>query len=142
MAVVVGRSLRPEGQAALRVAVAEAKGRGVPLYVVQVVTDTLSENPGQVRDLTDRSKADHKELDEVVEGIRSEGVEATAEFASGSEAPADVILRVAKQRHASLIVIGMRKRTAVGKMLLGSVAQDVLLGAECNVLAVKASSAD
>lgn len=140
MAVVVGRSLRPEGQAALRVAVAEAKGRGVPLYVVQAITDTVSENPGQVREFTDRLKSDHEELDAVVEGIRSEGVEVTAEFARGAEAPADVILRVAKQRGATLIVIGMRKRSAVGKMLLGSVAQDVLLGAECNVLAVKASA--
>jgi nucleotide-binding universal stress UspA family protein len=140
MSIVVGLSPRPEGQAALRAAVAEAKERGLPLHVVRVVTDSLSENPGQVKESTERSKAEHHDLDEVVAAIRAEGVDATSELAPGSEAPADAILRAAKQRGATLIVIGMRRRTAVGKMLLGSVAQDVLLGAECNVLAVKATN--
>ena len=39
---------------------------------------------------------------------------------------------------AELIVIGMRHRTAVGKFLMGSTAQRILLDAPCPVLAVKA----
>jgi nucleotide-binding universal stress UspA family protein len=35
------------------------------------------------------------------------------------------------------VVIGMRRRTPVGKLLMGSVAQRILLGAECAALAVK-----
>ncbi|MET1038318.1 MAG: universal stress protein, partial [Aeromicrobium sp.] len=38
---------------------------------------------------------------------------------------------------ASLIVVGIRPRTPVGKLLLGSVAQRLILDAECPVLAVK-----
>ena len=40
-----------------------------------------------------------------------------------------------------LIVIGLRHRTAVGKLLMGSVAQRILLDARCPVLAVKAERA-
>jgi nucleotide-binding universal stress UspA family protein len=47
------------------------------------------------------------------------------------------VLSVAEEVSADLVVIGMRRRTPVGKLLMGSVAQRILLGAECAVLAVK-----
>ena len=51
---------------------------------------------------------------------------------------ADEILAVAKDIGADAIVIGIRHRSPVGKLLLGSNAQRVLLDASCPVLAVKA----
>lgn len=49
--------------------------------------------------------------------------------------PARALIEAAAD--AQLLVIGMRARSPVGKAMLGSVAQDVLLGASCPVLAVK-----
>jgi nucleotide-binding universal stress UspA family protein len=58
-----------------------------------------------------------------------------------SKDAADQILRLADELNAELIVIGLRRRTPVGKLILGSQAQTILLEAECPVLAVKSPHA-
>ncbi|MGW3606483.1 universal stress protein [Micromonospora sp. NPDC005161] len=53
---------------------------------------------------------------------------------------ADELVDVAEETAADLIVIGLRRRSAMGKFLLGSSAQRILLDANCPVLAVKAAA--
>ncbi len=50
---------------------------------------------------------------------------------------AEAVLTVAAEVDATLVVLGIRRRSPVGKLLMGSVAQRVILDAECPVLAVK-----
>ncbi|MFG2053143.1 universal stress protein [Micromonospora sp. NPDC048930] len=50
---------------------------------------------------------------------------------------AEEVVRVADQVDASVIVIGLRRRSPVGKLFLGSAAQRILLDADRPVLAVK-----
>ena len=52
--------------------------------------------------------------------------------------PADAVIQVAQQVDATLICLGLRHRSPVGKLLLGSTAQRILLDATCSVLSVKA----
>jgi nucleotide-binding universal stress UspA family protein len=52
---------------------------------------------------------------------------------------AEEILKVVRDTDAQLVVIGIRHRTPVGKMTIGSVTQQVFLDAPCPVLAVKPS---
>ena len=52
--------------------------------------------------------------------------------------PAEDLLSIAEASEAELIVIGLRRRSPVGKLILGSNAQRILLDAHCPVLAVKA----
>jgi len=52
--------------------------------------------------------------------------------------PAEDLIAVAGELDADFIVIGLRRRTPVGKLIMGSNAQRILLEAPCPVLAVKA----
>ena len=50
---------------------------------------------------------------------------------------ADQVIAAAEDADAEMVVIGVRHRSAVGKLLMGSVAQRVILEATCPVLSVK-----
>jgi nucleotide-binding universal stress UspA family protein len=81
-----------------------------------------------------------------LEGVRGRLVEAgvnveVRQLVRGKE-PAEDLIEAAESSHAELIVIGLRRRTPVGKLILGSNAQRILLDATCPVLAVKATSQD
>ncbi len=56
--------------------------------------------------------------------------------------PASAILHLAEQRHAGLIVLGVRGRSAVDLAVFGSTAQQVVRRAPCPVLAVHPEPAD
>ena len=60
------------------------------------------------------------------------------QFVRGNSAVTEVEMLVT-ERQVSLVVIGLRVRSRVGKLLLGSVAQDTLLSVPCPVLTVKAA---
>jgi nucleotide-binding universal stress UspA family protein len=126
--LVVAYAPRPDGRAALRRAIEEARLRGLRLVVV---------NASRGDALVDPGFAGPDDVAEVRAWLDSTGV--TYEFRqlpSGAE-PADQVVDAAGELDAELIVIGMRRRSPVGKLLLGSTAQRVLLDAACPVLAVK-----
>jgi universal stress protein A len=51
--------------------------------------------------------------------------------------PVDIILQVARDRPADLVVIGSHGRSGLGRVLLGSVAESVVRQAPCPVLVVR-----
>jgi nucleotide-binding universal stress UspA family protein len=51
--------------------------------------------------------------------------------------PVDMIVRAAEETHSDLVVMGTHGRTALARLLLGSVAEAVLRKAPCPVLTVK-----
>lgn len=57
------------------------------------------------------------------------------------ELASDEILRAAAELVAELIMLGSQGRTALGRLLMGSVAQEVLRGVTCPTLIVKPSRA-
>ncbi len=131
MSIVVGYVATKEGRAALRAASAEARLRNSRLVVI-------NSNRGG-KDL-DREEATRYEAE--LEGVRKTlddaGVEHEVRQLVRGVEPAEDLIKVAEETSADLIVIGLRRRTPVGKLILGSNAQRILLDAPCAVLAVKA----
>lgn len=122
----------PEGDAALFAARDEALRRETSVVVVNVIRVA---EPGE-------SELSEEQLVDAAQARLTEaGVDSEVRQLPAGVGAADEILAVAKETGSELLVIGLRRRTAVGKLLLGSTAQKVLLEAECPVLAVKAPSA-
>jgi nucleotide-binding universal stress UspA family protein len=128
--IVVGFVPTKEGRAALARAVEEAKSRQAPLVVIN------SHRGG--RDFDDDSvKAAEAELQRAQDELTGAGLTVDVRQLVRGNEPAEDLISVANETDADLIVIGLRRRTPVGKLILGSNAQRILLDAPCAVLAVK-----
>jgi nucleotide-binding universal stress UspA family protein len=129
--VVVGWIKSPEGQAAIDAAVEETRRRQGRLVVVHSAKGGGDEDPNTVVELRDA-------LADLEQRLGADGLEVTVRDYVRGKDPADDLIDVAEKEDAALIVIGLRRRSPVGKLLLGSNAQEILLRADCPVLAVKA----
>ncbi len=129
--VVVGYVAKPEGEAALTRAIAESKLRDIKLVVVN------SHRGGQDFD-ADASKRAEADMNAVRSRLDKEGVKYDLRQLVRGFEPAEDLISIAEANAAELIVIGLRRRSPVGKLILGSNAQRILLDARCAVLAVKA----
>ena len=118
--IVVGYSATPEGAAALQRAITEAALRNCSLVVVHTCPPS--------------------EIEPLKSTLAASGLAHQIREAANSLEPAEDVLSAADDTKADFIVIGLRRRSPVGKLLLGSNAQRVLLDASCPVLAVKAES--
>ncbi|MFC3686972.1 universal stress protein [Aquipuribacter hungaricus] len=129
MTVVCGYVPTPQGRAALRAALDEADRRGEALHVV---------NTSRGDALVDPRYAGADDLAEVRAMLEESGVPSTVEQRVTGHDGAEGVLAAAREHGASVVVIGLRRRSPTGKLLFGSAAQRVLLEADCPVLAVKA----
>jgi nucleotide-binding universal stress UspA family protein len=128
MSIVVGYVPTPAGEAAVQAAITEARLRGENLLVV---------NSAREGSLVETTVATEDDLDRVLAQAAGAGVATEVVRGTHRDDFTDEILDLAEKHGASLIVIGLRRRSTVGKFILGSVAQRILLQAERPVLAVK-----
>jgi nucleotide-binding universal stress UspA family protein len=131
MTIVVGYTPAEPGRAALAAAIEQARKESEPLVVV---------NSGRGESLDDPTYAQPADLEWVRTTAEEAGIEVTIRQELRGRDAADELLDVLEEVDASLCVIGIRKRSAVGKMLLGSTANQVLMNAPCPVLTVRAAS--
>lgn len=115
MTIVVAVPDSTEGQQALRAAISEAALLGTDVVAVNLALRPLS-------------------LDGV-EG--AETVTVVDRIGAEERDPADAVLDEIATRQATRLVIGVRRRSRVSKMVLGSLSQRLILGSPVPVLAVK-----
>lgn len=126
MTIVVGYVPTNEGEAALDAAVTEARRRGSGLVVVLAR-----------RAHAEQHAAFEAEADAVRDRLDEQEVHYEVRQLRRSDDVAEDLVATAEEVGAELIVIGLRRRSPVGKLILGSNAQRILLDAACPVLAVK-----
>ena len=120
--VVTGYVPKPEGDAALLAGIEEARRRDARLVVVHAKSDHDGSRPTSPR---------------CAACSRMRAWTTTSGCSTAVDDASDQLVDLAEEVDADLIVIGLRRRSPVGKLILGSNAQRVLLDAPCPVLTVK-----
>jgi nucleotide-binding universal stress UspA family protein len=134
MTVLLAYAPTSAGLAAARAAAEEAKRRGSEdVTIVSVLrTRAATPPPSPVSGVSAE-----QELDAVAEDLVRQGLRVNVEHESSGDV-VDYIRAVAERIKPSVVVIGLRRRTAVGKLLLGSTSQRLLLELDYPIVAVKA----
>jgi nucleotide-binding universal stress UspA family protein len=131
MKILVGYTPAPEGVAAFDFALAHAKLTDAHLTVL---------NTGKNGDYSDPVFASSQDIDSLEAELGKSGLEYEIRRPNDGLSATDSILSVAEESGADLLVIGLRKRSAVGKLITGSTAQAVLLNSPVPVICVPAKA--
>jgi nucleotide-binding universal stress UspA family protein len=134
MTVLLAYAPTSAGLAAVRAAAEEAKRRGSEDVTIVSVLRTRAAAPPP--DPISGVSAE-QDLDAVADDLARQGLRVTVEAESSGDV-VDYVLAVAERVKPSVVVIGLRRRTAVGKLLLGSTSQRLLLELDYPIVAVKA----
>lgn len=131
--IVVGFIDTPEGHAALDRAIEESHLRNAKLVVLHSMIGGTHESGEEYVASAEAIEAIHTKL-------HDSGVEhCTHEYVRG-KTPSEDIMQAVADHDAELIVIGIRRRSTTGKVLLGSNALDILHDTKIPVLCVKAKA--
>jgi nucleotide-binding universal stress UspA family protein len=137
--IVVGTDGSPNAEAAVRRAAKIAKGEGDRVHLVaafpdrpsfsEAISSSAKREPINLRDVADsvlaRAEAE----------LEPQGIEVVTHAREGE--PAQVILQVAEEQDAELIVVGARGLTGFQRFLIGSVTSKLAHHAPCSLLIVR-----
>lgn len=128
MTILIGYVPTPVGEAALEAGLAEAAARGDDVVIV---------NSPRRGATVDAALVDEAAAAKLVARAAEAGVRARVDHTTHGADVVETFDNLVASTGARLIVIGLRRRSPVGKALLGSDAQRILLDAGVPVLAVK-----
>ena len=141
--IVVGTDGSKPADEAVRQATDMASREGARLHLVtaypdpQILRERTTGTGGGAYTIVDLREVAESLVQRAARDARSKGVEVETHVREGQ--PAEVIIDVANQEQANLIVVGSRGLTGIKRYLLGSVSSKVSEHAPCSVMIVRAT---
>jgi nucleotide-binding universal stress UspA family protein len=137
--IVVGTDGSPNAEAAVRRAAKLAKSEGDRVHLVAAYSDRSSFSEA----ISSSAKREPVDLRNVAESVlaraeaelEAQGIEVVTHARAGE--PAHVLLEIAEEQGADLIVVGARGLTSFQRFLLGSVSGKLAHHASCSLLIVR-----
>ncbi|RBP68060.1 nucleotide-binding universal stress UspA family protein [Brevibacterium sanguinis] len=131
MTILVGYSPSPEGRAAVDFGIEQARAFDDTLIVLNA---GIGETPDE------RGVATNSDMEELTQTLKSSGIShEILQFLRGNDPVEELLALAEATADTRMIVIGSRRRSPVGKLIMGSTAQRIILEAEVPVVSVKAT---
>jgi len=130
MKILVGYDGTNSAKEALNLAESHAKAFGA---TVEVVTSMQKGTESERKDIeqAERGLAYAKSL------FEDGGIECNTHLLIRGMSPGEDLIEFANENQIDQIIVGVKRRSKVGKLLMGSTAQYVILQARCPVVTVK-----
>jgi nucleotide-binding universal stress UspA family protein len=130
MKILVGLDGSNTSEAALQLAIKTAKAYNADLLAITSMATGTSDKNDEIRSA-------EKELEETKAQVLKAGVSCSTHLLIRGKTVGEDIVAFAAENAIDLIVVGVKRRSRVGKILMGSNAQNVIIKAGCPVLTVK-----
>jgi len=128
MKILIGYDGTDQAKNALQLAVRHAKAFGAEVHVLHSKPTDL---PGK------EHERDRQDMDEVRKALEKQGVSCKTHLLVANMDAGEHLVAFAEEHGVEEIIIGVRLRSRVGKLLMGSTAQQVILNAPCPVVSVR-----
>lgn len=126
------------GRTALEMATALAKERGAKLLIVHVEEPPLAYGGGEL--YYGIEEPDQQEIQRMLSEVLPTDPAVSCEHRLLLGTPAGAIVHLAEEEHVDMIVMPTHGRKGLLRLLMGSVAEEVVRKANCPVLTVKAAA--
>jgi nucleotide-binding universal stress UspA family protein len=130
MRIVVGYDGSNSAKEALRVTRKHAEAFGA---AVDVVTSMVKGTEQEQESIEDAERG----LEWAKTIFEENGIACKTHLLIRGMAPGEDLVEFARDNNSDLLVVGVKRRSKVGKLLMGSTAQFVVLQAPCPVMTVK-----
>ena len=129
MKILVGYDGSDQAKKALKLA--EEHAKAFAAEVIHVLHSKVTDLPEK------QHKLDEQDMDDVRNALQDAGCVCETHLLIRSMDPGPHLVEFAREHGIDEIVIGVKQRSKVGKLIMGSTAQHVILEAPCPVLSVK-----
>ena len=130
MKILVGYEESRVAEAALKLAHKHAKAYGADLFIVT----SLEQGPGLKKEAIDKAES---RLEKIQKPFTADDIPCEVRATVSYQSPGEDLVNFAKENDVDEIIIGVKRRSKVGKLVFGSNAQYVILEAACPVVSVK-----